>query len=77
MGGWNNIYMVFVGDRNNGQVDLGAWMIEDMHSKRLDFAVFYSHQHTGSEGSDNTCRGISDNRLRASCLTSRVDCFSE
>jgi hypothetical protein len=60
------IYMVFVGDRNNGQVDLGAWMIEDMHPERLDFAVFYSHQHTGSEGSegsDNTCRGLVDTLL--------------
>lgn len=54
------IYTVFVGDRNNGQVDLGAWMIEDMHPTRLNFAVFYSHKHTSSEVYDNTCRFISD-----------------
>jgi hypothetical protein len=32
----------------NGQVDLGAWMIEDMHPERLDFAVLYYLQQRRS-----------------------------
>lgn len=57
------IYMVFLGDKNTGDFDFGAWTIEDMSSERLQFAVSYCYKVTGPKGFDNSsneCRRISE-----------------
>ena len=54
------LYMMFLGDKNMGQVDLGCLMIEDMDPKQLDFAVFHLQIIPGREDLDNTCRLICD-----------------